>query len=1231
MPPPTFRRTLRAVPVETGKDKFFAELKTLIAKAKSLQTSGFDEQEPEAATCHELILPLLASLGFRNEHIKPEFKILGDSVDFLLKSDRPLVFVEAKSLLDKAENIFVAHQEQVLRYIRNYRVSPEQVDMDKPVTWIVLANFAQWHFIRVNEDAPTFHFTLADLWPRREELWDLLALENLETDRIEELYEQRHKAGLDQRFLADLKRWRLLLVNGFALRNQTRSLDDITHASQQLLNRFLFSRMLETNQLIEWNKLARAYSHYEVFHGDFTEKTFAESLRESLFQEIKFKFNTELFKQPLLCDTLALDNNILSILVGHEPLSPDVAATCGFESGQGELLAFRHLYSYDFSLMSSDVMGAVYEKFLAHRLSQNAGRIVIEDTDELRKKEGIYYTPRYIVDYIVEHTLGEKIKPVLAEAKALLGYKNFKGAYDKIRELSQIKVLDPAMGSGSFLLGAFDALAAAYNDYNAECEKQKRSGGNGDGNGDALFDAPAAKPRPVERLGTAIVSHNLFGVDLDAQAVEVAKLNLWIRLMAAEKDSLRMKLHDPNKGKQPQNLLPALAANFKRGNSLIDDVNVAGDAAFDWEKEFSEIVARASSPCVSEQSDGKEHTDKMPVPPRGGFDVVIGNPPYERIQVMQANAPEAAEFLKANYRAAASGNFDIYVCFIERGLQLLNTNGFFGYICPHKFFQAEYGKELRTVLTEQKHVRQIVSFGDVQIFPQATTYTCLLFLNKQPQTESRLIKVDDLEAWRASGEAAVGKIAPTSLAGDQWNFVLRNGAELFAKLNENPIRLRDVAERIAQGIRTSANPVYVLDVVSMNDSTVTAFSEQLQREVKLERKAVAPFLQGQDIRHYVLENCSKVVIMPYQIKAGRAELIAETQFRKKFPLAHDYLLQNKKVLEEREEGRFSGDEWYAYGRLQNVDLMLLPKVLVPDIANFASFAFDEAGEFAFASGYGITLKADAKESCAYLLGLLNSRLLDYYLKQVSTTMRGGYFRYFTQFIEQLPIKRIDPKNKREAKLEKEIVEGVEAIQAAHKQRLKLPDALHRKIAHSQNRTLCNLAHYLQKDFAVAVKADILIDDVQRTGFVHEIRLESSGNELTLTVVVAEKPADKPRLLPILRLAFEDEALRQFIYASWRHFLNENSRKQKWTKGKKPEPIYPLLVNTLEPLVYFNTSAGDNLRAIRDLMKAVAAEAGSADLAAIEAEIKKLDAEIDERVYDLYGLTPEEINIVEGEN
>jgi type I restriction-modification system DNA methylase subunit len=1223
------------VPNKSGKEKFFTELETLIAKAKRLQTSGFDEQEPEAATCHELILPLLEVLGFRNENIKPEFKITNESaVDYLLKSNRPLLFVEAKSLLDCPDkSLFNKHREQVFRYVRTYYLSPEITQMERPVKWILLTNFAQFHFIRVNETAPSFFFKLDDLWPRREELWELLALENLQADRIDELFDQHRKADLDQQFLADLKRWRLLIANGFALRNQKLTLDEITRASQQLLDRFIFCLMLETCRLVKYNQLLQRFEAYDnlyggmdtVFgprHGIFSPEVkykFSEFLRQQLFQDVKRDFNTELFKQPLLCDELEMDNLILAILLGYEPMRPEIAAMCGFESGQGELIAFRHLYNYDFSRMSLDVMGAVYERFLAHRLSKDGGRIVIEDTAELRKKEGIYYTPRYIVDYIVAHTLGEKTKPILAEAKTLLGYKNFKGASKKIRELSQIKVLDPAMGSGSFLLRAFDWLVETYNDYNRECRRYKKET-NGHG---ALFDADTDMAEEILEAPHHVLTENIFGVDLDAQAVEIAGLNLWIRYMALEKDRLQDKLRH-----QMRDLLPSLGNNLKRGNSLIADKAVAGDTAFDWQKQFPETMKR------------------------GGFDVVIGNPPYERIQTMMGNAPQAVEFLKAHYRSGASGNFDIYVCFIEHGLELLNSNGVFGYICPHKFFQAEYGRELRKLLTEQNHVRQIVSFGDVQIFPQATTYTCLLFLNKQPQTESRLVKVDDLDAWRASGEAAVGKIAPTSFAGEQWNLVLGNGAELFAKLNEQPVRLRDVAERIAQGIRTSANPVFVLDLLSANDSTVTAFSEQLQREVKLERKSVAMFLQGQDIRRYFLETCSKVVILPYQIKAKRAELIAETQLRKKFPLAYDYLLQNKKLLEDREEGRMRGEEWYAYGRLQNVDLMLLPKILVPDIAAHSSFAFDEGGEFAFASGYGITLKADAKESPAYLSGLLNSRLLDFYLKHVSTTMRGGYFRYFTQYIEQLPIRRIDPKKKSEAKLEKEIVERVEKIQAAHKQRLKLPEVLRKKILHAQNRAPCNLNHYLQKDFAGSLKPEILIADVQQTGFVHEIKIESAGSQITLSATVvaaagsarasraavdasstatddeASSATRGARVLPILRLTFKNDALRQFIYASLRQFLNENSRKHKWTKGKKPEAIYPLLVNTLEPLVYFSASAGDNLRAIRDLMKSVAEESGSADLAAIESEIETLDTEIDARVYELYGLTEDEIKIVE---
>jgi hypothetical protein len=187
----------------------------------------------------------------------------------------------------------------------------------------------------------------------------------------------------------------------------------------------------------------------------------------------------------------------------------------------------------------------------------------------------------------------------------------------------------------------------------------------------------------------------------------------------------------------------------------------------------------------------------------------------------------------------------------------------------------------------------------------------------------------------------------------------------------------------------------------------------------------------------------------------------------------------------------------------------------------------------------------------------------------------------------------------------------------------LPEVLHRLIAHSRNRAPCNLAHYLQTGFAAAVNPEILIDDVQRLGFVYEISIEPDGPNLTLTASVAEQPDADPRPLPVLRLSFQDAALRNFIHASWHQFLAEHSRQKKWTKGRKPEPIYPLLVYTLEPLVAFIPDPADNLRAIRDLMKAVAEEAGAADLAAIEAQITRLDREIDQRVCDLYGLTSEE--------
>jgi hypothetical protein len=227
--------------------------------------------------------------------------------------------------------------------------------------------------------------------------------------------------------------------------------------------------------------------------------------------------------------------------------------------------------------------------------------------------------------------------------------------------------------------------------------------------------------------------------------------------------------------------------------------------------------------------------------------------------------------------------------------------------------------------------------------------------------------------------------------------------------------------------------VYVLDLVSSGKDLITAHSEPLDKDFKLERQTVSSFLLGREIKRYQVLPSGKVVIVPYQVENGEVEFIAEKTMREEFPRTHAYLSTNKSDLEKRERGRMRGPNWYAYIYPKNIEIMRASKILVPDIAEHASFALDEDGEYAFTSGYGITLRGDVVESPKYILGLLNSRPLDFYLKNISTTMRGGFFRYFTQFIEQLPIRRINFSDPADKARHEKMVSFVERMQALHKQ------------------------------------------------------------------------------------------------------------------------------------------------------------------------------------------------------
>ena len=659
---------------------------------------------------------------------------------------------------------------------------------------------------------------------------------------------------------------------------------------------------------------------------------------------------------------------------------------------------FQGLYypdsPYEFSVLPADILGRVYEQFLGKIIRLTAGhQAKVEDKPEVKKAGGVFYTPKTIVDYIVEGTVGR-----LLEGRT-------------ITQADRLRILDPACGSGSFLIQAYQRLLDGYRDRYVAGGPEKRMKGRRP----VLYQAAGGEWRLTTAERKRILLNSIYGVDIDPQAVEVTKLSLLLKVLEGESGEIltnQIKLFH-------ERALPDLSGNIRCGNSLIGSdfydgaqLNLLGDEdqyrinCFDWEKEFPDVFKTSvPSPLKGKGSGGGE--------PRGGFDAVIGNPPYIRIQTMKEWAPLEVEFYKRAFTAAGKGNYDIYTVFVEKGLSLLNSRGRLGFILPHKFFNAQYGEPLRALLAEGKHLSGVVHFGDAQVFSGATTYTCLLFLEKAGADACRFTKVDDLEAWQKTDQGTEGVIPAANVTAAEWNFTVGRGADLFEKLRRMPVKLEDVTSRIFQGIKTSADKIYIVEEKERETGTsgrIKIHSREKNAEFWLESDLLHPLIKGGDSRRYHLQRTNRLILFPYALREkGSSGLIPESIFKSRYPLSWSYLFANKLFLENREEGKMRGTQWYAYGRTQALDVMPLPKIFTPDIAACSSFSLDETGDVFFtggvAGGYGIF--ASSESSREYLLGLLNSRLLEWFLRKTATQMRGGYYSYEARFIRHLPIRPID--------------------------------------------------------------------------------------------------------------------------------------------------------------------------------------------------------------------------------
>ncbi|MEO7858925.1 MAG: Eco57I restriction-modification methylase domain-containing protein, partial [Nitrospirales bacterium] len=456
--------------------------------------------------------------------------------------------------------------------------------------------------------------------------------------------------------------------------------------------------------------------------------------------------------------------------------------------------------------------------------------------------------------------------------------------------------------------------------------------------------------------------------------------------------------------------LPDLGQNIKCGNSLIGPDYFAGQLMpdeeemrrvnpFDWKADFPEIMKA------------------------GGFNAVIGNPPYIRSQTLGA---DQREYYGHTYQTATA-TYDIYVLFVEKAVGLANNEGRSGFILPNKFFTTDYGCGLRKILVEQNLLEKLVDFEDAQVFHGAGTYTTLLFMSRSRKHCTEYARLGAV--YRESGSSGLASaltasnisFAPLKLPqdGSRWTLSAGSSGKLLNRLQEMYPSFATLSPHVFQGLKTSADKVYMVSVEE-NCGPLLKVMNGLNQCATLEQGICRPMVKGENIQRYSVDRSKNLAILyPYSVDAqGRTTLIGQQELSKQFPKAWHYLNEHKKALGARDGGKWAtSQDWYAYARGQNIGTFVGPKFLIPYMTTRLRTFLDE-GEDLFlvnitTGGYGLRL-AKCKEHRYYFLAILNSALMNHCIQQMTSQFRGGYFAVNKQGLERLPTRTInfaDPTDK----------------------------------------------------------------------------------------------------------------------------------------------------------------------------------------------------------------------------
>lgn len=841
-----------------------------------------------------------------------------------------------------------------------------------------------------------------------------------------------------------------------------------------------------------------------------------------------------------------------------------------------------------------------------------------------RKATGSYYTPGYIVDYIVKNTVGPVVEEKWKEAQ-----KNGKSLVDTTLS---VKVLDPATGSGHFLVGAIDFLAPKLLEA---VDKDIESGLIEE---DEHLDLDWAKRE--------VVSNCIYGVDLNDLAVELAKVSLWLTTISKDKplsfldhrikqgnsligaDLEGLPFHpfsgvdiDQRRLDIPSGFIEKLLSNVKEIESIDDDrlenirrkeeifqqfkntreydmiktltdvktsiffgneVDVetygkySGDAYHssekEWRKRRNKWFAKKGREIAEENKFfhweleyPEIFFEKGKLKEKPGFDVVVGNPPYVRVQELDHNF---VDFTKIVYSTSWK-RIDISVIFIELGFNLLNSDGYLGYITSNQFLIGEYGREARKLL--RNHLKINVDFSDLSVFEEATTYTSILIVVKETIDKLSYYKVDSLPF--EPNKISFSKIPFNKLSDDSWE--LANTLDLNnKKVSRFITSLGDVA-KVDYGL------------ISGDDSTFILHKKEV-RKLEMEHWFLRPYTRPAYFKRYGLKESPLKIIYPYD---NEGKLIPEKELKERAPNIYNYLLKNKNRLQNRQDSRYTIEEkglpWYCLIRPSTPKVFEKPKIIYYDVGNLPNFIIDFEGYY-YGGGTSHSIRSDYLD-LRYILSLLNSKLLCMIIRSICPIKAGGARKFGPNYISTVPIRIVNfstELNYRKEKLE-------EAKQLYQKYMREddlnsLIDLLDNCLQQNEdkNTTLEEEKSDIIYDFLI-----YLVDEIMR---VNKEKNQKTNEFIDwLEMFIGEK---------IDNLTNKSK-IKQYYNFDFDYLFNVLKKNKK-------------KVNTNVLSIEFHTNLKE------------AFEKNVTQISSLSDKIYYTDKLIDQIVYKLYGLTDEEIEVVE---